>query len=504
MSWHESSGGRPGLAHVEVRSAYADSVTLLQVSREVAQTPGVLAAQVAMATPLNLEVLTGMGFDVPACSPNDMVLALRVESEAHLAGALGAVTAALAATSRRPAGDAQVAAPRTTRSALRRSDAGIALVSVPGRYAAVEAMDALDAGRDVMIFSDNVPLEQELALKTLAAERDLLVMGPDCGTAMVGGLGLGFANVTEPGGVGIVAASGTGCQQLMCLLAAGGAGLGAALGVGGRDLSSAIGGRATRQALRRLDDDPAITQIVVVSKPPAPEVATALEEYAATLATPVHHAMLGPGRPDLTAAAESVLGVLGHPVPRWPTWGDASAGTPTGSYLRGLFVGGTLCDEAMLVATERLGPIRSNIPLSDDLALDRSLTAEAHLMVDFGDDRLTQGRAHPMIDPTLRLEHLARVAADPATGVLLMDVVLGHGAEPDPASLLGPAILAAVAAAEDEGRTLPVVVACVGTEHDPQGLTRQARVLAEAGAEVHLSNAQAARRAVSLIEKRTG
>jgi FdrA protein len=492
--------------HVEVRSAYADSVTLLQVSREVAAAPGVQAAQVAMATPLNLEVLTGMGFEVPPCSPNEMVLALRLDDEQHLAAALAAVTAALAVTG--PSGGAGDAAgrqvsPRTTGSALRRTGADLALVSVPGQHAVVEAMDALDAGRDVMVFSDNVPLAQEVALKQVAAERGLLVMGPDCGTAAIGGLGLGFANVTEPGEVGIVAASGTGCQQLMCLLAAAGVGVGAALGVGGRDLSAPVGGLSTREALRRLDEDGAIGRIVVVSKPPAPEVADALQEYAASLTTPVDFALLGPGRPDLTSAAESVLAALGRPFTDWPQWGDLPATQVHAGYLRGLFVGGTLCDEAMLLAAERLGPIRSNIPLSDDLGIATLADAdglEAHLMIDFGDDGLTQGRAHPMIDPTLRLEHLARAAADPATAVLLLDVVLGHGAEPDPAALLGPAVVAAVSAAAEQGRALPVVVSCVGTEHDPQGLTRQARVLAEAGAEVHLSNARAARRAVELVE----
>jgi FdrA protein len=486
------------VTHVETRSAYADSVTLLQVSREVAAAPGVLAAQVAMGTPLNLEVLAGMGFDVPACSPNDMVVALRLDSEEALAGALAAVGAALAVTSKGAVGAAEVAAARTTGSALRRSEATLALVSVPGEHAALEAVDALDAGRDVMVFSDNVPVDQEVALKRLAADRGLLVMGPDCGTAMVGGLGLGFANVTESGEVGIVAASGTGCQQLMCLLAAGGVGVGAALGVGGRDLSADVGGLSTREALRRLDEDPSISRIVVVSKPPAAEVASAIEEYAATLSTPVQLALLGPGRPDLTATAEQLLDQLGRRPVTWPTWGSREW-RPGSGYLRGLFVGGTLCDEAMLVAAERIGPVRSNIPLSPELQLDASLTADAHLMVDFGDDALTQGRAHPMIDPTLRLEHLARSAVDPRTAVILMDVVLGHGAEPDPAAALAPAITAAVVAAREDGRELPVVVACVGTEHDPQGLTRQARVLAEAGAEVHLSNARAAARAVSLV-----
>ncbi len=493
------AGAAPGRTHVEVRSgAYADSVTLLQVSRQVASTPGVLAAQVAMATPLNLEVLGQMGFTVPPCSPNDMVVALRVDVEETLAPALAAVTAALAPATREAGAGESVVPPRTTRSALLRSASSLALVSVPGANAAVEAMDALDLGQDVMVFSDNVPVEQELALKRIAAERGLLVMGPDCGTAMVGGLGLGFANVTRPGAVGLVAASGTGCQQLMCLLEAAGVGVGAALGVGGRDLSSAVGGLSTRQALARLDADPSIERIVLVSKPPAAEVAAALQEYAATLATPVDFALLGPGQPDLTAAAEKVLAALGHPVPAWPTWGSAPAAAG-GGHLRGLFVGGTLCDEAMLVAAERLGPIRSNIPLSPELALDATLTADDHLMVDFGDDGMTQGRAHPMIDPTLRLEQLARAGRDDGCRVVLIDVVLGHGAEPDPAALLAPAIAGAIADARSRGRELSVVVACVGTDHDPQGLTRQAEALAAAGAEVHLSNARAAARAVDLV-----
>jgi FdrA protein len=277
----------------------------------------------------------------------------------------------------------------------------------------------------------------------------------------------------------------------MCLLDAAGVGVAAALGVGGRDLSAEVGGPATRAALARLDADPAVEHVVVVSKPPAADVAAGLEEYAATLGTPVTFALLGPGRADLTSAAEELLGRLDVPVPAWPTWGAPAGGRP--GLLRGLFAGGTLCDEAMLIATAALGPVRSNIPLSPELALGRDLVADTHLMVDFGDDALTQGRAHPMIDPTLRLEHLARVAADPATGAVLLDVVLGHGSDPDPASSLAPAVAAATATG------VPVVVSCIGTEADPQALGRQASALADAGAEVHLSNAAAARRAVSLV-----
>lgn len=492
-----TSSVEPNAPHVELRrGAYADSVTLLQVSRTVAAIDGVAAAQVAMATALNLEVLEQMGFSVPSdATGNDMVVAIRLATDAAegaLERALAGVDAALAASSRSSSSEAsELAAPRTTRSALRRSGTGdeVVLISVPGSAALVEAMDALDAGRDVMIFSDNVPLDHELALKNTATERGLLVMGPDCGTALVGGLGLGFANITAPGPVGIVAASGTGCQQLLALFDHAGVGVTSALGVGGRDLSTDVGGLSTRTALRRLDEDPAVEMIVLVSKPPAPEVAAAITEFAATLATPVELALLGDGQPDLTAAAERVLTRLGHAVPTWPTWGDPAM-VPAGTLLRGLFAGGTLCDEAMLIATAELGPIRSNIPFSPDLALGSDLTADTHLMIDFGDDGLTQGRAHPMIDPTLRLEHLARAAADPRTGVLLLDVVLGHGAEADPATALAPAI-------SELGK--PVVIALVGTALDPQELERQATTLAAAGAEVHLSNAAAARRAVELI-----
>ncbi len=480
---------------IEVES---DSVALLQVSKDVVAVDGVHAAQVAMATELNLEVLAGMGFTIPEASPNDMVVALRVESTDHVELALAAVDTALEATRRRSSDSGRDEEPaRTTGSALTRSRAGMALISVPGQSATVEAMDALEAGRDVMIFSDNVPLHEEIALKMAAAASDVLVMGPDCGTAVVTGIGLGFSNTVRPGPVGIIAASGTGCQQLLTLLDHAGVGITAALGVGGRDLGPEVRGLSTRQALRRLDADPATELIVVVSKPPADDVAREVREFAATLSTPVQFALLGQGQPDLTQAAEAVLDALGRDVPEWPVWGEqASAGS---GQLRGLFAGGTLCDEAMILAEPQLGRVWSNIPLDGSSHLDSSLEADGTVMIDFGSDEMTQGRPHPMIDPTIRLDHLSKVSANPEVRVVLMDVVLGHGADADPAGTLAPAIRAAHSIAEQDGRELSVVIACVGTSGDPQGLTAQAQALADAGAEVHLSNARAARRAVSLI-----
>jgi FdrA protein len=460
---------RYGSDLIEVRSgAYHDSVTLMRAGRRLAERPGVTSALTAMATALNIELLTEMGFTPPpGAGPDDLLVAIRAEDPVTLESARAAVDELLAA-SPETRGFGAPPPPRTSGSAARRIDATLALVSVPGRYAFAEAMDALDAGLNVMVFSDNVPVEHELVLKETAARRGLLVMGPDCGTAVIGGVGLGFANAVRRGKVGLVAASGTGSQQVMSLLDEAGAGVSHVLGVGGRDLSAEVSGRSTLQALQALDADPATELIVVVSKPPAPEVGDLIRSAARRLATPVQFGLLGDGRDDLTKTTENALGALGLPVPRWPSW-PASGGTPRRvrpGLLRGLFTGGTLCAEAALIAG-----------------------TTPHEMTDFGDDRYTSGRAHPMIDPTLRLERLASDTTDGACAAVLIDVVLGFGAEPDPAAALVPVI---------EKAKVPVVVSLCGTAGDPQNRDRQAGALAAAGAAVFVSNAAAARHAVFL------
>jgi len=429
--------------------------------------PGVTAALVAMATDVNLELAEGMGFDRPtAARPDDMLIAVAAADQSTVDDAMSMVDAELARAEGRGGGQSTVdVAPRTVGSAVRRVTADVVLVSTPGRYAVLDALDALDAGASVMLFSDNVPIDQEVLLKDAAAARDLLVMGPDCGTAVLGGVGLGFANVVLPGPVGLVAASGTGAQQVMSLLDAAGVGVSHCLGVGGRDLSAEVAGRSTLAALDRLDADPSTELILVVSKPPAAEVAERVRARAAGLATPVEFALLGEGQPDLTAAVEGVLRRLGRPVPQpWPVWRPAVETPPRGGGLLGLFGGGTLRDEAAVI-----------------------VGSEASELIDLGADEFTRGRPHPMIDGGPRLERIVEAAAEPAIGVLLLDVVLGHSADSDPAASLAPALRAAA------GAGLTVVVSLTGTVSDPQGRDRQAAALAQAGATVFLSNASAAR-----------
>jgi FdrA protein len=488
----ELANDSQGVRHVSLRSGvYADSVRLMQVSRDIGARDGVSAVLVAMATPLNLELAAGMGLSPDGeARPDDLLIALRATDDAELTAAVAAVEAALAA--RETGGSSAQAIPARTIGAGLADvpDPALAIISVPGAYAAAEAADAIAAGRSVLVFSDGVPVEQEIALKQAAHEAGVLVMGPDCGTAIVSGLALGFANVVRRGPVGLVAASGTGAQQVSCLLDAAGVGVSHVLGVGGRDLSEAVGGLATLDALAALDADPSTERVLLVSKPPAPSVAARVAAAAGALGVPVRSAVLSPDQPDLTAAVEALLGDLGVAVPEWPNRPGTADAVPPGAVLKGFYSGGTLADETMLLAAPVLGDIRSNTPLRPELDLGTDLRARGSVVIDFGDDALTVGRAHPMIDPTLRLEAIAALAVSGEPAVLLLDVVLGHGADPDPAATLGPAL---------QGAGLPAVVALVGTEGDPQGWSRQADALAEAGAAVFASNAAATRYALSLI-----
>jgi len=330
----------------------------------------------------------------------------------------------------------------------------------------------------VMIFSDNVPLAHEVALKQEAARRGLLVMGPGAGTAIISGVGLGFANAVRPGPVGLVGASGTGIQQVCCLLDAAGVGVLHALGTGSRDLHDEVGGASTLAALDALAADPQVEAIAVISKPPGPAAADRVHRAAAACGKPTAVAFMG--ERTLEQASGDILRLLGRPAPEaYRTWATIYGEHRPGRLL-GLFSGGTLRDEARAVARAALGETSTDAG------------APGHTMIDLGDDEYTRGRPHPMIDHRTRLDFLARAAADPTVAVVLLDVVLGYGAHHDPAAALAPAVAAVTSAGA------AAVASLCGTASDPQDRERQARALVEAGASVLLSNAAAARLAARL------
>ncbi len=473
------------------RGTFFDSVALMMASQQAASLEGIDDASIVNATPLNIELLERQGFtpteDADDLGPSDLVIALRGTTDEDLERALSSIEAGLQQERGPRAGTAEQAAPRSiTAASIQRSDLNLALISVPGRYAAYESARALDAGLHVFCFSSGPSIEAEIALKEQARDLGLMMMGPDCGTTILGGASLGFGNAVEPGPVGIVGASGTGVQAVACSLDAAGVGISHAIGVGGRDLSEQVGGLMALRAIELLAEDPETKVIVVVAKSPDPGVARVVADAAA--ATGKDTVLAFPGlRADgsslgftasLGEAADAAARKLGAEPPGPEHRGALrqSAGA-----IRGLFSGGTLRDEARSVVGEVVGEIGDELP---------EQSVDAHAMVDLGDERYTEGRAHPMIDPTVRVSILREQARDPAVGVLLLDVVLGYGAHPDPAGELAPAIREGLGA---RGESLSVIAFVCGARRDPQGLEAQAEALLDAGAVVTRSNAHAAR-----------
>ncbi|MDR7482903.1 MAG: acyl-CoA synthetase FdrA [Armatimonadota bacterium] len=497
------------------RGAYVDSVALMLVQREVRAAPGVEEAGCVMATDANKALLRDAGLDFPdlaAAGPDDLVVAVRAATED---AARAAVALAQDALARRRAPAAAGYRPRTIAAAARLlPEATLALVSVPGRFAKAVAQEALDAGLHVLLFSDNVPLEDEVALKARAKARGLLCMGPDCGTAIIGGAALGFANRVRRGSIGLVGAAGTGLQEVTSLIHRFGGGITHAIGTGGRDLSAAVGGATMLQGLRALALDPATEVIVLVGKPPAPEVAAALLAAARACGKPVVVCFVGApveagGGVESAVTLEEAARLAvrratgadpGTPRLRALPAHEAGRLRPQQRYVRGLYAGGTLCYEALVLLRGHLGRVWSNTPLVPDEQLDPPTRSREHTVVDMGADEFTQGRLHPMLDPTLRLQRLQQEGADPETAIVLFDVVLGYGAHPDPAGTLVPVVQELRARAP--GRYVSLVTTVCGTDEDPQNAAGQRAALVEAGVLVEDSNARAARLAGLIAEAR--
>jgi len=461
-----------------------------------------------MGTEANKDLLEQSGLlvdEIKGANADDLVIVVKAENEKNAQKALEQVDDLVAARRSRDAVD-QEFLPKSQESAAKTlPDAKWTLISVPGRYAAGVSREALRLGTHVFLYSDNVSLEEEIALKKKGAEKGLLVMGPDCGTAIINGIGLGFANQVRKGSIGMVAASGTGLQQVSVRIHQLGRGLTHALGTGGRDLTSQVGGLTARMSLELLDRDPETKVIVLVSKPPDPEAADGMINFARGLSKPVVINFIGYASTlqqidnlyftttfDDTAAAAVKLADDSKLTQEEEDLhlDQFNSGQ---KYLRGLFSGGTLAYEALLILDYYLPTVYSNVPINKEYRLKNSLVSQGHTIVDLGEDEFTVGRLHPMMDHELRIRRLEAESEDPETALILLDVVLGYGSHPDPAAELVPAIKTARSKAKKAGRYLEVVTVISGTDADPQDMKSQEEQFLGAGARVFHSNDAAAR-----------
>lgn len=509
------------------KGEYYDSVTLMTAARKLRELSGVLDSAIVMGTQENRAILEASGMTVEefrAAADADLLIAVKAENALLAERALSEAESILKSV--RTRADSNLAPlPRSLETALHlMPDANVALISVAGKYAADEAMRALRHGLHVMLFSDNVPLEREIALKTLAVQRGLLMMGPDCGTAIINGVPLAFANAVNRGDIGIIAAAGTGLQEVSCLISNAGAGISQAIGTGGRDAKEEVGGLMMLAALGMLSEDPSTHVIVLISKPPHLSVLEKIGRVTQTLGKPVVAAFLGAENDivrrygtlpagslheaALLATAlsqhksiatvtacfarlkEDIRGIAATEAQKLPA---------EQKYVRGLFSGGTFCYEAQLLLIGELDEIYSNAPTGKSRKLKDSLKSKKHTLIDLGEDEFTVGRPHPMIDYSLRNRRIIEEATDPEAAVILLDVVLGYGSNPDPLKEIIPAIAAARKSASEKQQYLPVVCSVTGTDKDPQNRAEVVRGLRDAGVIVAESNAAACLLTASIV-----
>lgn len=480
---------------------YKDSVALMRLSRDLAAMDGVNEAALMMGTPSNKQILKDAGLladSGAAAEGGDLILAVRAKDSDAAQNAADTIEPQIMSQMRAATGDT-IWQPQTIRAAAKANpDANLTLISVPGEFAAAEARKALNRGLHVMMFSDNVSIEDEISLKVQAREQGVLMMGPDCGTAILDGVPLAFANKVTTGDIGIIGASGTGIQEVTTLISNNGGGISHAIGVGGRDLKDEIGGISTLMGINRLDADPATKHIVLISKPPGKNVLPRILERIGQSSKPFTVCFIGATDLELPAnamvartlkdAAQAALGggAFGKPA----ISGTSLPKDRTG--IRGLYSGGTLAAETQLILLDAGLNVASNaaVPGSRSLSDD----GNAHKIIDLGDDEYTQGRPHPMINPEIRREPLAAALADSTVGVVLIDIVIGYGAHPDPAGQLAEMLRTM------QGTDCPTIIASVtGTEQDPQVRSSQINTLQTAGIHVAGSNADAAIAALNLL-----
>lgn len=503
------------------KNQYYDSVFLMSVNKHLSDEKGVQQTAVLMGSEGNKKLLAEIGFEdaeIKAAQANDLVVAVVADSDEIVKDVLGKLDGFLQGTGE----GASILDVQTLEDGLRKKpNANLVVISVPGEFAAREAKTALEKGLHVFLFSDNVAIEDELELKTRAKEKGLLVMGPDCGTSIVHGIGIGFANAVRRGSIGVVGPSGTGLQEFTVQIHNAGQGISHAIGTGSHDLSDTIGGLTTFSALDALEEDPQTKIIAIISKPTGAKTFELLTEKFKTCKKPVIGCFLGTNFKEdeqnnhfLPAATiDEAVQICLQKIEKGKQSAPAkeeqfkklvvkekSNRSADQKYLRGLFAGGTFCYQSQQILQTAGLKVFSNAPLDKKLSLKHPDHSQEHSVVDMGDDYYMQGRPHPMINGLERRKRILQEARDPEMAVLLIDFILGYNSSMDPVGEALDAIIEAKKSAVERGGYLSVVASMCGTESDPQDVNLQTRMLKDAGVVVFSSNAQATRFCVELFK----
>ncbi len=507
--------------NVVKKNTYFDSVTLMLFSSNLQDIDGVRQAAAMMGTDHNKVLMQDSGLlkeeEAKNASANDLIIGIDAEDQDAVDAAIKKLEEQFANKS--GGKDSGVKTYKTFDQAVKETpEANLSVVSIPGRFAKGEVMKSLRKGLHVMLYSDNVPLEDEIALKDYALENDLLMMGPDCGTAIINGVALGFANVVNRGNIGLSAASGTGLQEVSVIIDKLGGGISQALGTGGRDLKAEVDGRMMLFTLDALANDDETEVIGLISKPPAEAVMKKIVDKAKTIDKPIVACFLG-GNPEgfkgtsiigtttleeaayalvKTANRETIDEVSNSPLYQKTDTMLAEVPDTKAPYVRGLYTGGTLAYEALLLLDEKLQGVYSNIAIDETYGLKDPETSKAHTVLDMGEDYFTDGKPHPMIDPRQRAERIVKESNDSETGVILLDCVLGYGSHEDPASSIAKAVKEAKKQRED----VAFIASVTGTDKDPQGLKTSQKTLEDAGVIVLPTNHQAVKFALEVLKKR--
>ncbi len=510
------------------RGEYFDSISLMTVARELNGLDGILDSAVIMATRENKSILKSSGLLLPefnTAEDTDLIVAIKSETEDIADSVLSRIDEYLKRLEEKGETTDQFL-PKSIDGALQfLPDANLALISVAGKYASVETKKALESGLHVMLFSDNVSLEKEIELKKYAKEKGLLLMGPDCGTAIINGVPLAFANVVNRGNVGIVAASGTGLQEVSCIISNRGSGISQAIGTGGRDIKNEVGGLMFIEAIKMLSADPDTKVILLISKPPDTRVIEKITLILKNIKKPVVAVFLGADIQQMrkyhfhTALTLEEGALIAIALSRGADMSsvtkmidernikirkiaedEAKKLNRSQKYIRALFTGGTFCNEAQIIFRDALQEIYSNVPSGYSHKLKYSFKSENHTVVDFGNDEFTTGRLHPMIDYSIRNTRIIDEAMDPETAIILLDIVLGYGSNPNPLSEIIPVIDEAKIIAEKGNRYLSIICSVTGTDRDPQNQTDVVNGLKEANVLVMESNAAACKLASFIIK----